>query len=227
MAPARPSWPCRKGSKALQYPPLVARLVALRSWFSAPAVHFGNAAWATHPARITLPATTSGSSPRRAHRRNRARGSRHPVPGTQGRDRSRPAAPPPHPVLGKALASGKEYPPLRVVHAGIMGRSSNGELALSCCIFLCIAALALSITSRPCGPVGSATDGRSHTGTNMLETYFSASKMLGHLRSGPSGPYPDRFAAALEQQGTAPLRPCAICERPLTSAMSWSSKAQA
>jgi site-specific recombinase XerD len=38
----------------------------------------------------------------------------------------------------------------------------------------------------------------------MLETYFSASKMLGHLRSGPSGPYLDRFAAALEQQGYDP-----------------------
>jgi len=33
---------------------------------------------------------------------------------------------------------------------------------------------------------------------NMLETYFSASKMLGHLRSGPSGPYLDGFAAALD-----------------------------
>jgi hypothetical protein len=35
----------------------------------------------------------------------------------------------------------------------------------------------------------------------MLETYFSASKMLAHLRSGPSGPYLDGFAAALERQG--------------------------
>ena len=35
----------------------------------------------------------------------------------------------------------------------------------------------------------------------MLETYFSATKMLGHLRSGPSGPYLDGFAAALERQG--------------------------
>jgi site-specific recombinase XerD len=35
----------------------------------------------------------------------------------------------------------------------------------------------------------------------MLETYFSASKLLGHLRSGPSGPYLDGFAAALERQG--------------------------
>jgi site-specific recombinase XerD len=35
----------------------------------------------------------------------------------------------------------------------------------------------------------------------MLETYFSASRMLGHLRSGPSGPYLDSFAAALERQG--------------------------
>jgi hypothetical protein len=41
----------------------------------------------------------------------------------------------------------------------------------------------------------------SQTGTNMLETYFSASKMLGHLRSGPSGPYLDGFAAALERRG--------------------------
>ena len=35
----------------------------------------------------------------------------------------------------------------------------------------------------------------------MLETFFSASKMLAHLRSGPSGPYLDGFAAALERQG--------------------------
>jgi site-specific recombinase XerD len=38
----------------------------------------------------------------------------------------------------------------------------------------------------------------------MLETYFSASKMLRHLRSGPSGPYLDGFAAALERQGYSP-----------------------
>lgn len=38
----------------------------------------------------------------------------------------------------------------------------------------------------------------------MLETYFSAAKMLGHLRSGPSGPYLDGFAAALERQGYGP-----------------------
>lgn len=35
----------------------------------------------------------------------------------------------------------------------------------------------------------------------MLETYFSASKLPGHLRSGPSGPYLDGFSAALERQG--------------------------
>lgn len=35
----------------------------------------------------------------------------------------------------------------------------------------------------------------------MLETYFSALKMLGHLRRGPSGPYLDGFAAALKRQG--------------------------
>ena len=38
----------------------------------------------------------------------------------------------------------------------------------------------------------------------MLESYFSAAKMLGHLRSGPSGPYLDCFAATLEQQGYSP-----------------------
>jgi hypothetical protein len=38
----------------------------------------------------------------------------------------------------------------------------------------------------------------------MLETYFSASKMLRDLRSGPSGPYLDGFAAALERQGYRP-----------------------
>ena len=38
----------------------------------------------------------------------------------------------------------------------------------------------------------------------MLDTYFSASKMLGHLRSGPSGRYLDGFAVALEQQGYGP-----------------------
>ena len=38
----------------------------------------------------------------------------------------------------------------------------------------------------------------------MLEMYFSAAKMLGHLRSGPSGPYLDGFAAALEEQGYGP-----------------------
>jgi hypothetical protein len=57
----------------------------------------------------------------------------------------------------------------------------------------------------------------------MLETYFSAPKMLGHLRSGPSGPYLDGFAAALERQGYRQPRPCAICELQPMSATSWSS----
>jgi len=35
----------------------------------------------------------------------------------------------------------------------------------------------------------------------MLETYFTSPKMLGHLRSGPSGSYLDGFAAALMRQG--------------------------
>ena len=83
----------------------------------------------------------------------------------------------------------------------LMGRSSNGELACRDRDFPEIVALLLSITARSCVSVGSATDGRSQTETNMLETYFSALKMLGHLRSGPSGPYLDGFAAALERQG--------------------------
>ena len=83
-----------------------------------------------------------------------------------------------------------------------MGKSSNGELACRHRPFSGeLSALFVSITVRSCASVGSATDGRSQTGTNMLETYFSASKMLGHLRSGPSGPYLDGFAAALERQG--------------------------
>jgi site-specific recombinase XerD len=35
----------------------------------------------------------------------------------------------------------------------------------------------------------------------MLERYFSAPKMLGHLRAGLSGPYADGFAAALHSDG--------------------------
>src|ERR1700682_2782624 len=35
----------------------------------------------------------------------------------------------------------------------------------------------------------------------MLNNYFSASKMLGHLRSGPSGLHLDGFATALKRQG--------------------------
>lgn len=38
----------------------------------------------------------------------------------------------------------------------------------------------------------------------MLETYFSAPKMLEHLRCGPSGPYLDGFAALLERDGYSP-----------------------
>ena len=45
-------------------------------------------------------------------------------------------------------------------------------------IFRQIVVLLLSITARSCVSIGSATDGRSQTGTNTLEAYFSASKML-------------------------------------------------
>lgn len=38
-------------------------------------------------------------------------------------------------------------------------------------------------------------------GHKMLEIYFSAPRMLGHLRRGPSGPYMDGFAALLKRDG--------------------------
>jgi len=38
----------------------------------------------------------------------------------------------------------------------------------------------------------------------MLETYFSAPKMLAHLRNGPSGLHMDGFAASLERSGYRP-----------------------
>ena len=38
----------------------------------------------------------------------------------------------------------------------------------------------------------------------MLETYFSAPRMLGHLRKGPSGSFMDGFAALLEREGYSP-----------------------
>jgi hypothetical protein len=40
--------------------------------------------------------------------------------------------------------------------------------------------LFVPITVRSCDAVCSATDGRAQTGTTMLETSFSASKLLGH-----------------------------------------------
>jgi hypothetical protein len=38
----------------------------------------------------------------------------------------------------------------------------------------------------------------------MLETYFSAVKILEHLRKGPSGLYMDGFAVSLERSGYRP-----------------------
>ena len=59
----------------------------------------------------------------------------------------------------------------------------------------------VSITETPCVSVDAAIDGRSQTETNMLDIYFAAPKMLMHLRTGPSGPYLDGFAVALDRQG--------------------------
>ena len=66
----------------------------------------------------------------------------------------------------------------------LMGRSSNGELACRHRHFSVNAALFVSIAGRSCAAVRSATDGRSQTGTNMSETYFSASTMPGICRAG-------------------------------------------
>ncbi len=52
--------------------------------------------------------------------------------------------------------------------------------------------------------MGLADVGRPQWGTSMLETYFSAPKILCHLRSGPSGRHLDGFAALLEEGGYSP-----------------------
>src|SRR5208282_5230276 len=44
----------------------------------------------------------------------------------------------------------------------------------------------------------------NHKEDTMLEEYFSAPKTLARLRSGPSGPYIDAFADALELDGYSP-----------------------
>ena len=78
-----------------------------------------------------------------------------------------------------------------------------GHTAIAYNSDLCIAALSLSITiASTASLVRPIMAGRM--GTIMLETYFSAAKMLGHLRSGPSGPYLDGFAEVLERQGYGP-----------------------
>jgi hypothetical protein len=49
----------------------------------------------------------------------------------------------------------------------------------------------------------------------MLETYFPVSKMPEHLRSGPSGPNLDGFAATLARQGYREVAPLVRTEFPL------------
>jgi site-specific recombinase XerC len=84
----------------------------------------------------------------------------------------------------------------------LMGTSSNGELARQSVHFpVHHCAFTLHYIWPRDVPVGAATHGRSQAGTIMLETYFPVSKMPEQLRSGPSGPHLDGFAATLARQG--------------------------
>lgn len=76
-----------------------------------------------------------------------------------------------------------------------------GSWRASLGIFPRITAHFVYITAQSRASIDAAIDGRAQTETIMLETYFSASKMLEHLRSGPCGPYLDGFATALKRQG--------------------------
>jgi hypothetical protein len=62
----------------------------------------------------------------------------------------------------------------------------------------------LSINSVSSALLQLATKGQSQRGTKMLETYFSAPKMIAHLRNGPSGSYMNGFAQSLELSGYRP-----------------------
>ena len=82
-----------------------------------------------------------------------------------------------------------------------MGRSSNGELACRHrhfsvnCGALCLHYRAI-LRLRQVGHRWPVTNGDEHVGDLLLGI-----EDAGHLRSGPSGPYLDGFAAALERQG--------------------------
>jgi site-specific recombinase XerD len=58
---------------------------------------------------------------------------------------------------------------------------------------------------RALGTVRWAAHGLTHMETSMLENFFSAPKTLCRLRSGPSGPYIDGFAAELSRTGYSGL----------------------
>ena len=80
----------------------------------------------------------------------------------------------------------------------LMGRSSNGELACRHRHFSVNCGAFCLHNSAVLRPVGSATDDRSQTETTMLETYFSGSKLLGHLRR-VAFPPSDRLIALLRR----------------------------
>ena len=83
----------------------------------------------------------------------------------------------------------------------LMGRSSNGELACRHrhfsvnCGALCLHYRAI-LRLRQVGHRWPVTNGDEHVGDLLLGI-----EDAGHLPSGPSGPYLDGFAAALERQG--------------------------
>ena len=66
-------------------------------------------------------------------------------------------------------------------------------------ICLCSTPHKSDVHRRP--PYGDLVTNRQITGGTMLERYFAAPKMLGHLRTGPSGQYVDAFAAELHSDG--------------------------
>jgi hypothetical protein len=60
----------------------------------------------------------------------------------------------------------------------------------------------------------------------MLETYFSASKMLGICAAGQADDTLTVSQPHLSGTAIAPARPCDTCGRQRTSAMSWPGKGQ-
>ena len=81
-----------------------------------------------------------------------------------------------------------------------------------------------NIASR--GPVGSATDGRSQTGTNMLETYSRQRRCWDICAAGQVARTSTASQRRSNGRATVRPRPFGICERQLISATSWPGETQ-